>query len=240
MDIGIRRCPHAKLAYLTPSHQYPLGVVLSLERRVAMLEWAARRRSWVIEDDYDGEFRYAGQPLTALYSLDSNTRVLYVGTLNKSMFVSLRLAYAVVPEELVESLANIRTQLDGFTPAVWQKAMSLFMDEGYFSSHLRRMRGIYGAKRTALLQGLSPMADHGWTWPDTPAGLHLLVRHCRGAYVRGVAAERSLDLALLSSYRAVSASDDGLFLRFGAFEISDIRSGAETLVRLARSRRIIR
>jgi len=109
VDLGIRRAPRARIAYTTPSHQYPTGVALSLERRIALIEWAERNDAWIVEDDYDGEFRYEGQPLTALYSLDSNARVLYVGTLNKAMFVGLRVAYAVVPEEIVEPLANIRT-----------------------------------------------------------------------------------------------------------------------------------
>jgi len=139
VDIGIRRSPRARLAYVTPPHQYPTGVALSLERRIALLGWAKRNDSWLIEDDYDGEFRYEGQPLASLYSLDSHERVLYLGTLNKAMFVSLRLAYLVVPERLVEPLANIRTQLDGFTAPQTQMTMSMFMDEGQFSSHLRRL-----------------------------------------------------------------------------------------------------
>jgi GntR family transcriptional regulator/MocR family aminotransferase len=139
-------------------------VALSLERRIELLRWAARNQAWIVEDDYDGEFRYAGQPLASLYSLDSRARVLYLGTLNKSMFVSLRLAYAVVSEELVEPLANLRTHMDGFTPPLTQMTMSFFMDEGYFSSHLRSMRTVYAAKRKMLVEGLAPMAARGWTW----------------------------------------------------------------------------
>lgn len=233
------RAPRAggvRMAYLTPSHQYPTGATLSLERRLALLEWAARTRSWIVEDDYDGEFRYAGQPLTALYSLDTRGHVLYVGTLNKAMFVALRLAYAVVPEPLVEPLANIRTQLDGFTPPVRQGAMSLFMDEGRFSSHLRHMRAVYGAKRAALVDGLAPLAAQGWIWSSNPAGLHLLVRHPRGNYVRAVAAASSLDLALLSSYRVMSGRDDGLFLRFGALDPAGLQAGVTALVATARKK----
>ena len=230
VDIGIRRAPRARLAYVTPSHQYPTGVSLSLDRRIALLEWAARYNSWVLEDDYDGEFRYEGQPLTALHSLDSQQRVIYIGTLNKSMFVSLRLAYAVVPEDLVEHLANIRTQLDGFTPAALQMAMALFMEEGYFSSHLRRMRAVYAAKRAALLEGLAPLAARGWTWSPNAAGMHLLLRHPQGTYVRAVAAVSSLDLALLSSYRIARSRDDGLFLRFGALDTASLKAGTAALL----------
>jgi len=187
-----------------------------------------------VEDDYDGEFRYAGQPLASLYSLDSRARVLYLGSLNKSMFVSLRLAYAVVPEELVEPLANIRTHMDGFTPALTQMTTSFFMDEGHFSSHLRSMRAVYGAKRKTLVEGLSPMAVRGWKWSDNPAGMHLLVRHKRGEHVRAIAKASSLDLALLSKYRAARAQDDGLFLRFGALGPESLRAGVDALVAAAK------
>jgi len=234
VDTGMKRAPRARLIYVTPPHQYPTGVALSLERRIELLERTSKTGAWIVEDDYDGEFRYEGQPLTPLYSLDSRARVLYVGTLNKSMFVSLRLAYAVVPEELVEPLANTRTQFDGFTPGVGQMAMSLFMDEGHFSSHLRRMRMAYGAKRAALVEGLAPLAALGWTWSDNPAGMHLLVCHERGDYVRSVAETSSLELALLRSYRAARTRDDGLLLRFGALDVQSIQAGAVALVSAAR------
>jgi len=234
VEVGIRRAARARLAYLTPSHQYPTGVALSLERRIAILDWAARYDSWIVEDDYDGEFRYEGQPLTSLYSLDSRARVLYLGTLNKSMFVSLRLAYAIVPEELLELLANIRTQLDGFTPALRQMTMSLFMDEGHFASHLRRMRTLYRAKRAVVLEAITQLASHGWSWSSNPAGMHLLARHPEGDYVRRVAKRSGLDLALLSSYRQTKAPDDGLLLRFGGLDVASIRAGATALVAAAK------
>ena len=147
VDLGIRHAPRARLAYLTPPHQYPTGVALGLDWRLALLDWASRSDAWLIEDDYDGEFRYEGQPLTTLHALAPHAHVLYVGTLSKAMFISLRLAYLVVPDDLIEPLANLRSQLDGFSPALSQLVMSRFMDEGHFSSHLRRMRTIYGARR---------------------------------------------------------------------------------------------
>jgi GntR family transcriptional regulator/MocR family aminotransferase len=234
VDTRAARAARARLAYVTPSHQYPTGVAMNLERRIALLDWAARHHSWVVEDDYDGEFRYEGQALTALYSLDTQARVLYVGTLNKAMFASLRLAYAVVPEDLVETLANIRTQLDGFTAVAAQLGMALFMEEGHFASHLRRMRVVYGAKRAMLVKGLAPLAALGWTWPRNPAGMHLLVRHGIGDYVRAVAAASSLELALLSSYRIARTFGNGLFLRFGALDAASLRAGTEELVATAK------
>ncbi len=233
VEAGIRRAPRARLAYVTPSNQYPTGAALSLERRIRLLRWAARHDAWIVEDDYDGEFRYAGQPLASLYSLDVRLRAIYLGTLNKSMFASLRLAYAVVPEELVELLANIRTQMDGFSPAVPQMAMAKFMEEGYFASHLRRMRAVYGAKRKALIDGLAPLAARGWNWSANPAGMHLLARHPDGGYVRKVGQASALDVTLLGRYRVAKARQDGLFLRFGALDPESIEAGVQKLVRAA-------
>ena len=230
VDAGVKRSPRARLAYVTPPHQYPTGVTLSLERRIQLLQWAMRNDSWIIEDDYDGDFRYSGQPLAALYSLDSAERVLYLSTLNKSMFVYLRLAYMVVPEELVEPVANIRSQMDGFSPPLMQMTTSLFMEEGYFSSHLRRMRSVYGAKRKTLIAGLASATNLGWTWSNNPAGIHLLVRHKSGDQVRSVVQRSRLDLALLSRYRRARAQEDGLFLRFGALDPSTLQTGVQELV----------
>jgi GntR family transcriptional regulator/MocR family aminotransferase len=215
VDLGIRRAPRVRLVYTTPSHQYPTGVAMSLERRVALLEW--------------------GQAVTPLYSLDPESRVLYIGTLNKSMFVSLRLAYAVVPQQLVEQLANIRTQLDGFTSVSGQKTMSLFMDEGYFSAHLRRMRGVYAEKRSVLMEGLAPLADYGWSWTKSPSGMHLLVRHRKGNLVRRIAKQSSMDLALLTAYRAKQGLDDGLFLRYAALNMSVVKSASAALLETVES-----
>jgi len=138
---------------------------------------------------------------------------------------------AVVFREWSVPLANVRTQLDGFTAGARQMTMSLFMEEGHFSPHLRRMRALYAAKRAKLIEGLAPLAARGWEWPNNPAGMHLLVRHARGDYVRAVAAvAKSLDLALLSSYRTARTRDDGLFLRFGALDSANLQAGIATLV----------
>ncbi len=237
VDVATRVAQRARLTYVTPSNQYPTGVTLALERRIALLDWAARRGRWVVEDDYDGEFRCEGPPLTALSSLDSHRHVVYLGTLNKSMFVSLRLAFALVPHALVEPLANVRTEFDGFTPPIDQMTMALFMDEGHFSSHLRRMRAAYRAKRAALVEALAPMKALGWTWPSATGGMHLLIRHVDGRYVRAVAGAEGLDLALLSTYRHARRRDDGLFLRFGALDGPALAAGGQMLVEAAASAR---
>ncbi|HET7250169.1 MAG TPA: PLP-dependent aminotransferase family protein [Gemmatimonadales bacterium] len=229
VEVGLRVAPRARLAYVTPSHQYPTGAMLSLERRRALLAWANRRGAWIVEDDYDGEFRYAGQPLTPLVALDPDARVIYLGTFSKATFVSLRLAYLVLPEPLVEPLANLRTQLDGFTPAIPQLTMSAFMDDGHFAPHLRRMRAIYGEKHAQLVAGLRPLAQRGWSWSPNPAGLHLLVRHPSAELVRRVVATSGLALARLSAYRLRPARDDGLLLRYGGLDLEDVCAGAAQL-----------
>lgn len=234
VDAGARRAPGARLAYVTPPHQYPTGCALSLQRRIALLDWAEKHDAWVLEDDYDGEFRYEGQPLTALHSLDQHGRVVYLGTLSKSMFVSLRLAFAVVPENIVEHLANVRTQLDAFSSPLAQLAMSRFMDEGHFSAHVRRMRGIYAAKCAQIIEGLVPLAARGWTWPEKAVGMHLLLRHPDGKEVRRTAESSGLDLRLLNSYRQRTARDDGLLLRFGGLSPAAIDLGVSRLLAAAR------
>jgi len=233
VDTLARRGGRTRLGYVTPANQYPTGVALTLERRLALLDWTASRSGWIIEDDYDGEFRHEGQPLTPLHALDTHGRTIYIGTLNKSMFVSLRLAFAVVPPAVVDPLANLRTQLDGFTTPAHQFAMSLFMDEGHFASHLRRMRAIYRVKRAALVAALEPLRALGWTWQPGSGGMHLLLGHADGRYVRATARASGLDLALLSSYRAGPRSDDGLLLRFGALDTRAIVEGASALSRAA-------
>jgi GntR family transcriptional regulator / MocR family aminotransferase len=233
VDEGLRQAPHARMACVTPSHQFPTGVALSKERRVALLDWAKKHDAWVIEDDYDGEFGYVEHPVTPLHSLDQHARVLYLGTLSKSMFVSLRLAFAVVPEAMVEQLANIRTQLDAFSAPLTQLAMSRFMDEGHFSTHVRRMRSVYAEKCAVLSEGLTPLIDCGWTWESNTVGVQLLLRHPDTQEVQRTANASGLSLHLLNSYRHQPAQDDGLLLRFGGLGLPAIRDGVERLVSAA-------
>ncbi|GLQ40513.1 hypothetical protein GCM10007902_03620 [Dyella nitratireducens] len=233
VEEGLRRASHARLACVTPSHQFPSGFTMSMQRRIALLEWAQKHDAWILEDDYDGEFGHARQPATPLHALDRHARVLYLGTLSKSMFVSLRLAFAVVPEAMVEQLANIRTQLDAFSAPLIQLAMSRFMDEGHFSTHVRHMRNVYAEKAAILTEGLRPLADHGWTWEEGTAGVQILLRHPDAHEVQRTAEASGLALHLLSSYRHEPADGDGLLLRFGGLGMPAIRAGVEQLVAAA-------
>jgi GntR family transcriptional regulator/MocR family aminotransferase len=232
VEFGVRYAPDSRLAYVTPAHQFPTGASMSIERRRALLEWAAKQDAWVLEDDYDGEFQHH-QAKAPLHSLDSHGRVLYLGTLSKSMFVSLRLAFAVVPESMVEQLANIRTQLDAFNPPLTQLAMSRFMDEGHFASHVRRMRGLYADKCAVIAAGIAPLSSCGWTWSEHSMGLQIMLHHPDAREVARTAKASGLALHLLSSYRQQPARGDGLLLRFGGLGVSAIRPGLEQLVSAA-------
>lgn len=154
VEQGMRLDPQARFALVTPSHQSPLGVTLSLARRAALLEWAQKASGWIIEDDYDSEFRYSGRPLPALKSLDRRDRVIYCGTFSKVMFPGLRLAYAVVPERAVERVARVAHSMNAGSPTLLQAAVADFMVNGHFARHLKRMRALYSQRRMLIVRAL--------------------------------------------------------------------------------------
>ncbi|MGN2242340.1 PLP-dependent aminotransferase family protein [Frateuria sp. GZRR33] len=151
---GIRRGPDARIVYLTPSHQFPLGVTMSASRRMQLLQWAAREGRWIVEDDYDSEYRFGGKPVPSLQGLDADGRVIYVGTFSKVMFPALRLGWLVVPKDLVPAFRAARDALDTCSAMLPQRAMTDFIREGHFARHIRRMRTLYAARRAALLASI--------------------------------------------------------------------------------------
>ena len=183
-----------RLIYLTPSHQFPTGRAMSLQRRLAFIAHAKATGAWLIEDDYDSEFLYDHQPTPALQGLDGEGRVLYIGTFSKSLFPSVRLAYLVLPEALVQPLVTARTICDGHPSQPMQAVAADFMDQGHFAAHLRLMRQLYRSRRDALLQALHTHLP--WAEPlDSRGGLQMAVRltegselhHTRRALARGIA-----------------------------------------------------
>lgn len=170
-----RRCPEARLACVTPSHQFPTGATMPLARRLALIDWAARRGGWIIEDDYDSDFRHAGPPTASLQGLDRHGRTLYLGTFSKSMFPGLRLGWLVVPPSLLPAFVAARRTADMAPAGLTQAAMAAFMEEGHFGAHLRRMRALYGRRRRDLLDTAARVLG-----PDLPvtageAGLHAIL-----------------------------------------------------------------
>ncbi|HUB14812.1 MAG TPA: PLP-dependent aminotransferase family protein [Acetobacteraceae bacterium] len=209
--------PRARLAVVTPTHQCPLGVALSLPRRLALLGWAADAGGWVLEDDYDSEFRYTGHPLPALKSLDRGGRVLYAGTFSKVLFPALRLGYLVVPDELAEAFGRAARLGSQGLPALEQCVVARFMAEGHFARHLRRMRALYAARRQALATALSAAFGNRATLELAAGGMHLLARF-PGAADDGTLARRALAAGLgpaaLSSLAVAHDCGQGLLLGF--------------------------
>ena len=173
---GIRKARRARAAVVTPAHQSPLCVSLSLPRRLALLDWAARNDAWIIEDDYDGEYRYVSRPLPALKSLDRDGRVLYSGTFSKVLFPSIRLAYLVVPEAQVERFEQISQILAGGSPELTQAVVTAFITEGHFARHIQRMRKLYAERREATTAGLASVLGKHMRIDSPPGGMHLILR----------------------------------------------------------------
>nr|WP_239537772.1 PLP-dependent aminotransferase family protein [Dyella mobilis] len=164
-----------RLIYVTPSHQFPTGAILSLERRKALLRYAQKHQCWIMEDDYDGEFNYEAHPMPALRSLDQDGRVIYVGTFSKIMFGGLRLAYAVMPSALLPDFRNAKYLCDVACPVIEQAALAHFMEDGGFERHLRLARKELKTRREALIAGLKQYAHSRVEIADTPAGMHIVV-----------------------------------------------------------------
>jgi GntR family transcriptional regulator/MocR family aminotransferase len=176
VEQGKQFAADARLAVVTPAHQSPLSVSLSLARRVALLDWAAQSDAWIIEDDYDGEYRYLGRPLPALKSLDGEGRVIYSGTFSKVMFPGLRLAYCVVPQGLVKRFDQA-VQIHGSgAPALVQAIVTAFMKEGHFSRHIQRMRRLYAERREVVAAGLMDVLGDRLRVELQPGGMHLILR----------------------------------------------------------------
>jgi GntR family transcriptional regulator/MocR family aminotransferase len=157
---GRKLAPNAKLAYVTPANQFPLGVTMSADRRLELLRWAASANAWIIEDDYDAEYRYVGHPVTALQALDSAGCVIYVGTFTKMLFNALRLGFMILPERLVEAFVSARTFVDRHPPTLDQAILAEFITEGHFGHHVRRMRQTY-AERIQVLKTAADKHLHG-------------------------------------------------------------------------------
>ena len=174
LEFAIKNYPSPKLIFTTPSHQQPLGTTMSLARRLSLLSYAQENDAWIIEDDYDSEFRYRGRPLPALSALDSERRVLYVGTFSKSMFAAIRLGYIVVPPEMVDAIGKTKILLGQNSSPLVEQALSRFMDDGRFVEHIRRMRRVYRERRDLLFDCLSSTCAESLTPQPSDAGMHML------------------------------------------------------------------
>ncbi|MEA2858268.1 MAG: GntR family transcriptional regulator / MocR family aminotransferase [Methylobacteriaceae bacterium] len=186
---GISAAPSARAVFVTPSHQFPTGVVLSMGRRLELLEWAQQNDAWIVEDDYASEFRYSGRPLASLQGLDDSERVIYIGTLNKALFPGLRLGYVVVPHALLKAFVAARYLMDRHSSTLDQAVVASFMAEGHFASHIRRIRLLYQEQRDTLASALKKRLGDELKVAVPDQGMHLV------AYTRKGLSDISLERA---------------------------------------------
>jgi GntR family transcriptional regulator / MocR family aminotransferase len=240
-DDGARRAPKARAVYVTPSHQFPLGVTMTMRRRLALLDWAKRNQAWIIEDDYDSEFRYGGPPLTALQGMDGAGRVAYVGTFSKILFPGLRTGYLVAPEPLLDKIVEARARSDRYPPVLTEAPLTALLNEGHFAAHLRRMRRRAEAGRDALVAILREKAQGRLDFTAPDQGLHLVARLAQekrdsdiaqAANARGIGARALSPMYNLASMVAGRTPQQGLVLGFSGFDAAIIRDAAIRLCAL--------
>jgi GntR family transcriptional regulator / MocR family aminotransferase len=234
VEWGLKHAPDARFAVVTPSHQSPLGVSLSLPRRQALLAWAGQRKSWIIEDDYDSEYRYLGRPLPALKSLDTQERVLYTGTFSKVLIPGLRLAYLVVPATQVAGFARMADTLHNHCPVVLQRAVAAFMEEGHFARHLKKMRSLYAQRRALFSDALAARLEGRATLELRAGGMHVLAALAEGVSDYDLA-ERArqggLAVQALSGWYRDTPARHGLLMGFT--NVTDGLAAADIAARLA-------
>ncbi|MGH2709545.1 MAG: PLP-dependent aminotransferase family protein, partial [Actinomycetota bacterium] len=229
---GERLGPAARMAYVSPSHQFPMGVTMSAARRLALIRWAERSGAWILEDDYDSEFRYASRPLACLQGLDDGARVIYLGTFSKTLFPALRLGYLVVPLDLVEAFRAARAATDRHSPTVEQAVLADFLTEGHFARHVRRMRVLYQERQEALLHAVRRHLAGRLEAAPGAAGLHLMGWLPEGVDDQMVATRAlgvGVEVPPLSRYAAAPLPRGGLLLGYAGYTPEQIERGVERL-----------
>ncbi len=229
---GVRQAGSGRMAYVTPSHQFPLGVPMSLPRRLALLRWATAARAWVVEDDYDSEFRYGARPIPCLHGLDPDGRVIYLGSFAKTLFPSLRLGFLVVPADLREKLLAVRRSSELHPPFLDQVVLADFIREGHFGRHLRRMQSAYRERLEAITEAARELCGESLRIRPVRTGLHLVadLERADANAVSERAATVGVEAMPLSRYYfGGGAAQNGLVLGFGAVRPDDARRGMERL-----------
>lgn len=229
---GAPRRLSPRIVFVTPSHQYPLGVTMSLRRRTALIDFAHARDAYILEDDYNSEFRFNGPPLPCLQGLDDAGRVIYAGTMSKILYPSLRLGYLLVPELLVDSMAKIRSAMDQHSPAIDQATLARFINEGFYLSHVKRMRKLYADRREFFVQQFNRLLGDRFSLQDSEAGLHFVAWLRREADFQAivrVGAEIGVKPVPLSRYCISAKLKPAFVFGFAAWSRAQIREGLTKL-----------
>ena len=224
-----------KLIYVTPSHQFPTGGVLSLPRRLELLAWATQVGAMIIEDDYDSEFRYGGRPIPALQGLDQGNSVIYVGTFSKVLFPALRIGYLVVPKTLVRVLANAKRLTDRQSPLLEQQVLTDFINEGYLERHIRRMRNLYDQRRQVLMDALVRQLGKRVTILGENAGMHLMIRlhtHLSDEEIVAKAAQLGVELVSAKPYYLEGAGQGEFIIGYAALSSEEITQGVQRVAQV--------
>jgi GntR family transcriptional regulator/MocR family aminotransferase len=206
-----------RIIYTTPSHQYPKGMVMSYGRRRLLLDYAQNNGAWIIEDDYDSEFRFEGRPISSLQGMDQDSRVLYLGTFSKVMYPGIRLGYMVIPPQLVAPFKNGLYELQRPGQVMIQAALADFIEEGHFASHIRRLRQLYGERRRLLQTSLAPISYAGARLSPVDSGLHLVVEFDQNVddiRVAEMATKYGLRVYPLSNYSVGEKREKGLIIGY--------------------------
>ncbi len=239
MVAGRALSPAARLAYVTPSHQFPTGVTMGMARRLALLDWARQAGAFVMEDDYDSEFRFAGAPLTALAGIDPEGRVIYLGTFSKTLFPGLRVGFVVVPPALAGRVFAARAVSDRFPSPLVGGALAEIMESGEFAAHLRRMRTRYRAARDMVAEVLDRAAGGRLRLGVPDHGLHMLATLPEGlpaGTARAVQADARVEGWLLSETRLAPAGPDGFVIGYSGHAEAALRGAAMRLGAALRAR----
>lgn len=229
---GLKKCGNARAAFVAPSHQYPLGVTMSASRRFQLLNWARRAGSWIIEDDYDSEYRFDSKPIASLQGLDHTSRVIYIGTFSKVLFPSLRAGYIVVPSQLVDRFFAMRHAMDVSPAHLNQSVLADFITEGHFSRHIRRMRMLYAERRNKIVEGIRSEFGSSLQIMGAEAGMHLCVLLPKGCDDRRIslqAARENLWLWPLSPAYIGKSARQGFILGYGSTTVAEMPSAVHRL-----------
>jgi GntR family transcriptional regulator / MocR family aminotransferase len=228
----MRHGQNARAVFITPSHQYPMGVTMSATRRMLLLSWAVRTGAWIIEDDYDSEYRFGSRPIASLQGLDTDARVIYIGTFSKVTFPALRVGYMVIPKDLVPSFSAARDAADVFSATLYQAVLTDFIREGHFARHIRRMRMLYMERRQALIKSIRKEMAGKLEVVGAKAGMHLvalLPASTNDVVVSKRAAESGISATPLSTCYLKPPKRGGLILGYGGTNIHQIHDGIRKL-----------